>query len=281
LQVEEKKAWSDETWQSYKLEILYHRLCSSPQKNLPPALNEFLAAWKNQRSFAQRWGETIMQAGKDVDAAAVRRWGGQLVEGLKAYDEKRYSSAVPMLTDLLSYGDLKEKWRSIALNRRGYVYLQLSEYYKALEDFTEAIKLTPDDAEYFKDRGFNYIQMVRYLEALQDLDRAIEIDPKYTIALAIRGETYLLMARYSEALQDLDRAIEIDPKNWGNTFNLALYSLAAGNIQQAQKLYQYALTRGASLELILVAHRDLKDFLTIFPNHVQAQEMRKLLHQNS
>ncbi|MEH2050529.1 hypothetical protein [Nostoc sp.] len=75
LELEQVKAWQDKTWQSHELNVLYHRLCQSPQKYLPIALNEFLAALKNQRKFPQQYAETMLQAGKDVDCAEVQRWG--------------------------------------------------------------------------------------------------------------------------------------------------------------------------------------------------------------
>nr|MBA3922307.1 tetratricopeptide repeat protein [Nostocaceae cyanobacterium] len=212
LELEPQKAWNDQTWQSYKLNILYHRLCQTPQRSLPQALNEFLAVLKNKRSLARRWAATMIQAGKDTEVGEIQRWGEQLLEGLKAFDEKRHEATVSMLTKLLKDSCIEKKWRSVALNWRGLVYLQSSEYLKAIEDQTEAIKFASDNAEYFNHRGCTYLSMERYPEALQDFDHAIEIDPNFTLSLACRGYTYGIMKRYSEALQDFDRAIEIDPK---------------------------------------------------------------------
>ncbi len=218
LELEPQKAWNDETWQSYKLNILYHRLCQTPQRSLPQALNEFLAVLKNKRSLAQRWAETMVQAGKDTEAGEIQRWGEQLLEGLKAFDEKRYEVTVSMLTNLLKDSCIEKKWRSVALNWRGFIYLQLSEYLKAIEDQTEAIKFASDNAEYFNYRGCTYLSIKRYPEALQDFDHAIEIDPKSNLALTFRGYTYLSIKRHPEALQDFDCVIEIDPKDtWALT----------------------------------------------------------------
>lgn len=75
LQLNEEKKQGDPTWQSHALNVLYHDLCQTPQKSLPIALNEFLAVLDNQRSFALRWAETMVQAGKNADNAEVIRWG--------------------------------------------------------------------------------------------------------------------------------------------------------------------------------------------------------------
>ncbi|MEH1953898.1 tetratricopeptide repeat protein [Nostoc sp.] len=213
LQLEQVKTWRDQTWQSHKLNVLYHRLCQSPQKYLPVALNEFLAALKNQRTFAQYWATTMLQAGKDVDSAEVQRWGEQLANWLKTYEDKRYEAAAEMLTTLLRDASLEDKLRAVALDWRSYIYSQSNQYSKALEDLTQAIKLVPEEVEYLTVRGITYCQMQRYQEALLDFNRVIELNPNYQWAIATRGIAYRLMKRYQEALQDFNRAIQLDPND--------------------------------------------------------------------
>ncbi|BBD59222.1 tetratricopeptide repeat protein [Nostoc sp. HK-01] len=355
LHLEEEKKYLDPVWQNYTLNVLYHGLCQSPQRSLPAALNEFLAALKNQFAFAQHWAERMIQAGKDTNVAEIQHWGEQLANGLKAYEEKQYEIVAEMLTALLSNTFIEVNWRAVALDWRGHVYTKSNQYSKALEDLTEAIKLVPDEAEYLVDRGWTYRLMERHQEALSDYNRAIEINPKSDWAIAQRGQTYRLMKCYPEALQDFDCAIELNPKyhwaiaqrgktyllmksyeealqgfnlainldtdndwglymrgltykalqqedkaqadlelaikiakqsyekdakNWRNTFNLAIYYLAAEDPKSAEDLYHYALSQSASLHIKLEAIQDLKDFLTIFPNHVQAQSMRELLQSS-
>ncbi|MEH1812623.1 MAG: tetratricopeptide repeat protein [Nostoc sp.] len=271
LQLDEIKAWGDPTWQSYKLNLLYHRLCQSPQKYLPVALNEFLAALKNQRTFGQLWAATMLQAGKDVDSAEVQRWGEQLTNWLKAYEEKRYEVAAQMLTTLLSNASLEGKWRAVALDWRGYIYSQSNQYSKALEDFTEAIKLAPEEVEYLTVRGMTYCQMQRYPEALQDLNRVIELNPNYQWAIANRAITYRRIYRYDEALQDCNRAIELDPSDqWvlahrGVTYcYMQRYLESLQDLNQAIKLdpnYQWAIaSRGDTYRYMQRYNKALQDF---------------------
>ncbi|MEH1924174.1 tetratricopeptide repeat protein [Nostoc sp.] len=271
LQLDEIKAWGDRTWQSHKLNVLYHRLCQSPQKYLPIALNEFLATLKNQRTFAQLWAATMLQAGKDVDFSQVQRWGEQLVNWLKAYEDKHYETAAQMLTTLLSDTHLEDKWRAVALDWRGYIYSQSHQYSKALEDFTEAINLAPEEVEYLTVRGMTYCQMQRYPEALQDFNRVIELNPNYQWAIANRGVTYRLMYRYDEALQDCNRAIELDPNDqWalahrGVTYcYMQRYPESLRDLDHAIKLdpnYQWAIaSRGDTYRYMQRYNEALQDF---------------------
>ncbi|MBD2415577.1 hypothetical protein FACHB389_22060 [Nostoc calcicola FACHB-389] len=212
LQLNEEKKQRDSTWQSHALNVLYYGLCQTPQKSLPVALNDFLAAFDNERSFALRWAETMVQAGKNVDNAEVQRWGEQLVNGLKAYEEDCYEVAVEMFTALLKHSEIQSQGRSIALSRRGNIYRLMQRYEEALKDFDQAIELNPKYHWGIARRGLTYCLMQRYEEALKDFDCAIELDPQCTWAIACRGKTYRRIKRYSEAVKDFDRAIELNPK---------------------------------------------------------------------
>jgi tetratricopeptide (TPR) repeat protein len=211
LGLEETDGRKDETWQGYTLEVLYHRLCQAPQIQLTETLNGFIGALNTRYAFARRWAGVIGNAGEDIEVASVQEWGRRLVEGMNAYDEGRYQEASKMFTPLLEEIDLEAQWRAAALDWRGFLYYLAGKYPKALRDLTEAIKLAPEEAEYWADRGATYLWMERYKEALTNLGRAIELKPDYAWAITQRGMTYRLLGRYEEALADLDRAIELKP----------------------------------------------------------------------
>jgi tetratricopeptide (TPR) repeat protein len=213
LQLNEEKKQRDATWQSHALNVLYHGLCQTPQKSLPIALNDFLAALDNECSFGLRWAETMMLAGKNGDNAEIQRWGEQLANGLKAHEEKRYKVAVEMFTALLEHSDIQSQWRSIPFASRGETYRLMERYEEALKDFDQAIELNPKYDWAIANRGYTYRLMERYEEALKDFNCAIELNPKYDWAIAHRGKTYRSMKRYEEALKDFDCAIELNPKS--------------------------------------------------------------------
>ncbi|MEH1841047.1 MAG: tetratricopeptide repeat protein, partial [Nostoc sp.] len=226
LQLDEENKQRDPSWQSHTLNVSYHNLCQSPQKNLSVSLNEFLAALKNQRIFAQQYAQTMLQAGKDADSSEVQRWGEQLANGLKAYDENVYQVTLEMFTAVLQNSRIEVKWQAIALGWRGETYRLMERYPQALQDFDRAIELDPKYDWAIASRGQTYRSMKRYPEALEDFDCAIELNPKLDWAIANRGQTYRLMERYPQALEDFDRAIELDPKyDWaiasrGETYRL-------------------------------------------------------------
>ncbi|MEH1859789.1 MAG: tetratricopeptide repeat protein [Nostoc sp.] len=271
LQLDEENKQRDPSWQSHTLNVSYHNLCQSPQRNLSVSLNEFLTTLKNQRKFAQQWAETMLQAGKDTDSSEVQRWGEQLANGLKAYEENLYQVTLEMFTAVLQNSKIEVKWQPIALCWRGETYRLMERYTEALQDFDRAIELDPKYEWAIASRGFTYRLMERYTEALQDFDRAIELDPKSAWAIAGRGQTYKSMARYTEALQDFDRAIELDPKlDWaiagrGQIYkSMEHYTEALQDFDRAIELnpkYDWAITsRGETYRLMERYPEALQDF---------------------
>ena len=91
-----------------------------------------------------------------------------------------------------------------------------------------------------------------------------------------------ILDRPTEAQADLQSAIVLaqaiqakDPIDWQNNFHLALYYLAAGRFEESDGLYDRASE--ASTDLIEMAIRDLDDYLMLFPDRIQAQEVRDRL----
>jgi len=167
---------------------------------------------------------------------------------------------------------------------RGITYRWMERYKEALQDFNLALEINPKYEEAIASRGFTYILIERYERALQDFNRALELDPKYDWCLYIRGFTYLILHQVDSAKADLNNAIQIaqdkqskKPDDCENTFTLALYHLVAGNLSTSQEFYQAALQQGTSQIDIRDAIQDLKDLLRVFPENVDAQEIKATL----
>ena len=131
----------------------------------------------------------------------------------------------------------------------------------------------------------------RYEEALKDFDRSIELDPEDNDWVRyLRALTLTKLDRPTEAQTDLQSAIALsqakqakDPMvsdrpeviDWQNNFNLALYYLAAGRFEEGGGLYDRASE--ASTEMVEMAIRDLDDYLMVFPDRLQARDVRDRL----
>ena len=77
--------------------------------------------------------------------------------------------------------------------------------------------------------------------------------------------------------------IETPPNDYQNTFNLALYPLAADHHEESDRLYSSSLNapmadgRSKTIEWLEMAINDLDDFLQLFPDRPSAQQIKQRL----
>jgi len=82
----------------------------------------------------------------------------------------------------------------------------LGEYQKAIDDYTRAIELGPEDAWPYNSRGNAYDELGQYQKAIDDYTRAIEIDQEYVHAYNNRGIVYENLEQYQKAINDYYQA---------------------------------------------------------------------------
>ncbi|NHZ71742.1 MAG: AAA family ATPase, partial [Aquificales bacterium] len=96
--------WNHSEWQKSTLEIIYHRLCqsrASRRRHLSPVLGDFLFALQADQKFAQRWTDTIEQAGKDCGSKHIQEWGRFLSGGIQSFAAGDYTETAVMLSKLI------------------------------------------------------------------------------------------------------------------------------------------------------------------------------------
>jgi len=83
------------------------------------------------------------------------------------------------------------------------------EYDRAIEQFSQAIDLDPENPLHYVNRG--NARQTNYLlkEAVEDFDHAIGLDPSSSLAFLGRGETYVKMGEYDHAIDDFGEAIKL------------------------------------------------------------------------
>ena len=82
----------------------------------------------------------------------------------------------------------------------------------AIDDFTEAIRLHPEDSEGYWHRGSAFCDLKEYEKAIADFDQAIRRNPEESECLYERGDALLETKKYDKAIADFDRVIERNPK---------------------------------------------------------------------
>ncbi|MBZ0287619.1 MAG: tetratricopeptide repeat protein, partial [Anaerolineae bacterium] len=101
--------------------------------------------------------------------------------------------------------------QAAALAEQGNAHLDRGQYAEAVEAYTQALSLNPDDGLLYHYRGFTYGRMEQYERAIADYSKAIELLPDYTYAYGNRGFAYNQLGQIDKAIADYDKAIALNP----------------------------------------------------------------------
>lgn len=96
---------------------------------------------------------------------------------------------------------------------RAQLKRDLGDYRGAIQDFSKAIELNPNNAYAYMRRGFVKIKLVDQRGAIQDFNKAVELSPSNSIFYTARAASKTLLEDHSGAIQDCDEAIELNPSN--------------------------------------------------------------------
>ena len=84
---------------------------------------------------------------------------------------------------------------------------------KAIDAYSEAIKLDPKCTSAYGHRGILYHDKGERQKALADFSKVIELDPKSKSAYVRRGMVYNELGEPRKTLADFSKAIELDPRD--------------------------------------------------------------------
>jgi tetratricopeptide (TPR) repeat protein len=100
-----------------------------------------------------------------------------------------------------------------ALYNRGLLHQTEKQHQLAIDDFTAANGLTPQQAEPLLGRAVSYLAIDKVKEAAADLDEAVQADAQNGKIWTARGIAYERLGDKSKAAASYSRAIAIRPKD--------------------------------------------------------------------
>ncbi len=128
------------------------------------------------------------------------------MEAINAHVDGDFKRAIDLYTQLLAISS-----NHYLYNHRGIVYIAISEYKKAIDDFTKAIELEPNDTRVYTNRGLAYRMIQKFDRALDDFNKSLELNPLWPDTLYGRALTYQELGDIKNALEDCEKAISLKP----------------------------------------------------------------------
>ena len=112
------------------------------------------------------------------------------------------------------------------------------DFGKAIAEFNRAIRLEPGYAEAYRARGYTYFYAGKNARAIEDYSQAIRLDLKTTLhgpsPYLLRGFSWVYERKYEKAIEDYNRIIDLEPENAVAWYNRGLAYKALGKEARAR-----------------------------------------------
>jgi tetratricopeptide (TPR) repeat protein len=142
------------------------------------------------------------------DASRVRVQQAGVSGWLAKADVVRLDDAVEYFT-----AQLGRHSNSFAYSGRAMAWLLQGDYDRSIADYTEAIRLDPNNATTFYNRGVATGHKRDFEKAIADYSEAIRLNPKFVEAYHNRADSYAKVKDHDKAIADYSEAIRFNPQN--------------------------------------------------------------------
>ena len=172
-----------------------------------------LAAIFSQRAFLRQDLESDLALTDYDEALKIRPGSTDALTG-RAWlrmARREYSAALDDLNKAIDSSPPASS--GVARYYRGYAFLRLENYPKALADLNEAQKYLPNNADVYLARGEVEQAMEDNAAALRDFDEFSRRSPKDTRGLIWRSAVLEATGRTGDALAAMESALALEPAN--------------------------------------------------------------------
>jgi tetratricopeptide (TPR) repeat protein len=138
-------------------------------------------------------------------------------------------------------GDTFAEWFDMGCQR-----YQEGDFKGAIEAYTEAIALKPDEIQPYFNRGIVYLDLRMNDKAIDDYNTVIVMNPEYAEAYTNRGWVYLQNSLFECAIRDCNKALALEPHTARAYHTRGLAYKGKGMLEAARKDFQKSCELGDS-----------------------------------
>jgi tetratricopeptide (TPR) repeat protein len=135
------------------------------------------------------------------------------MEGADALKNKQWDKAVDLFRKATDMDPKYTKNLSAALQQRAFANASQHQYQEAIQDYTEALKKSPNENAIYEGRAYAEMMLPDYDAALKDYSKLIKMKPKEVRYLLARSYIYEVKKEISKALADTEKVLKLDPNN--------------------------------------------------------------------
>jgi uncharacterized protein YjbI with pentapeptide repeats/tetratricopeptide (TPR) repeat protein len=123
----------------------------------------------------------------------------------------------------------------------GVTYTNLKMYKKSIESFKQVIRIDPGCAGAHNNIGLAYCELGKYEESIESYKQAIRIDHDLAVAHSSLGKAYIVLGKYEESIESSKQAIRINPDDASAHSNIGLAYGELGKNEESIELYKQAI----------------------------------------
>ncbi|KAL0978852.1 hypothetical protein UPYG_G00176580 [Umbra pygmaea] len=103
--------------------------------------------------------------------------------------------------------------KGLSLKEEGNALVKKGDYKKAIEKYTQSLKLNSSEITTYTNRALCYLSVKMYKEAVRDCEEALRLDSVNIKALYRRAQAHKELKNYKACVEDLNNLLKVEPKN--------------------------------------------------------------------
>ncbi|XP_043930180.1 tetratricopeptide repeat protein 6 [Protopterus annectens] len=159
------------------------------------------------------------------------------------HQTKDFNKALKDYGIVLLLGGRKEIDLKVCINR-GLLYLELNQYFSALQDFASAVMKSPEESVICHAVGICHHRLEEFEKAVDAFSQALKLNPFCVDSCVGRGNSYMEYGHESgtkQAQKDFLRALHLDPRCLKARINMGYNLQVLGEFQKAWNQFTVAL----------------------------------------
>lgn len=151
--------------------------------------------------------------------------------------EKNYDKAIEYYTEAIRLNTNDHE----AYNNRANIYVDLGKLDMALLDYKNSMYINPDFYTTLDNIGAMYAMKQMFDSGLYYLNKALHIKPDYKPALINHGLVMMNLKRYDESISDWKKILDYEPKDATALNSIGICFRLLGKLQEALKYINNAI----------------------------------------